>query len=192
MNFNKHFGLKDKHSFLSPSSYHWIRYDNSKLADRFRKSQAAKEGTILHAFAAEAIRLGQRLQANKKTLNAYVNDAIGYRMTSEQILFYSENCFGTADALGFGKNKEGDLVLRVFDLKTGESPASVDQLLVYAAIFCLEYGFKPFEILYDLRIYQTNEIAIYEVDPDEIAHIMDKIITFDKMITQWKEEENQA
>jgi hypothetical protein len=31
----------------------------------------------------------------------YVNDAIGYQMTPEQPIYYSENCVGTADAISF-------------------------------------------------------------------------------------------
>lgn len=184
MNFNKHYNLEGRHAFLSPSQYHWIRYSEEKLAERFVTSVAARRGTELHQLAHDLIRLRVRPANTKQTLNAYVNHALSYRMTPEQILFYSDNCFGTADALGFRKNK-----LRIFDLKTGESPASVDQLLVYAALFCLEYNFKPFDITYDLRIYQCDEIQMFEVDPAEIVHIMDRIITFDRMINEMRMEE---
>lgn len=136
-------------------------------------------GTELHEFASEAIRLGIRLVNNKQTINQYVNDAIGYRMEPEKALFYSVNCFGTADAISFHKNK-----LRVHDLKTGVSPTSELQLYVYAALFCLEYGYKPGEIEFELRIYQDSEIRIYEPTTDEIAHVMDKIVSADKIITE--------
>jgi hypothetical protein len=139
---------------------------------------AAQRGTELHAFAHEAIRLGIKLPRNTSTLNMYVNDAIGYRMTPEQILFYSDNCFGTADAISFRRN-----VLRISDLKTGANETNERQLEVYAALFCLEYGFKPFEISTELRIYQNNEIRVYDGDPDIIVHIMEKIKIFDKRIT---------
>lgn len=184
MNFNKHFNLEGRHAFLSPSQYHWIRYDDDKLVERFLNSMAARRGTEMHQLAHDLIRLQVKLPHTKKTLNAYVNDAIGYHMTPEQILFYSDNCFGTADALCFRRN-----TLRVFDLKTGESKCSVDQLLVYSALFCLEYNFKPFEIQYDLRIYQTDEVQLFDVDPGEVAHIMDKIISFDKKINELRMEE---
>jgi hypothetical protein len=111
----------------------------------------------------------------------YVNDAIGYRMTPEQTLYYSDNCFGTADCISFRKN-----TLRVHDLKTGALPAGITQLEVYAAIFCLEYKFKPFEIKTELRIYQSNEVRIYEGDPDRLTHIMDRIITLDRRIALLK------
>jgi hypothetical protein len=100
-------------------------------------------------------------------------------MSCEQILFYSDNAFGTADTISFRKSK-----LRIHDLKTGFTPCSEKQLYVYAALFCLEYKFKPFDIETELRIYQNDEIREYEADPDEIAHIMDRIVTFDRRITE--------
>lgn len=183
MNFNKHFNLEGRHAFLSPSQYHWINYDDEKLAKRFVTAVAARKGTEFHKLAHDLIRLGVKLPGSKKTFNLYVNDAIMYRMTPEQTLFFSDNCFGTADAICFRRN-----ILRIFDLKTGESSASVNQLLIYAALFCLEYEFKPFEIQYDLRIYQMDEVQVFEVDPDEVAHIMDKIRTFDRLINEMRME----
>ena len=99
MNFNKHSNLEGQHAFLGASKYHWINYSEDKVADAYTKFLATLRGTELHAFAAHAIRLGQKLPKSQKTLNMYVNDAIGYKMTPEQILYYSENCFGTADAI---------------------------------------------------------------------------------------------
>lgn len=186
MNFNSHSNLAgQQHAFLSASNYHWINYDEDKLDRIYYTTMAARRGTELHAFANEAIRLGIRLPDVKKTLNLYVNDAIGYRMTPEQILYYSDNCYGTADSVGFRRD-----TLRVHDLKTGVNEASVHQLEVYAALFCLEYRFKPFEIKIELRIYQNDEVRIYEGDPDVIFHIMDKIITFDKRLNALRLEES--
>lgn len=179
MIFNAHLDLTGQHAFLSASKYHWINYDQEKLDRTFVAAMAALRGTELHALAHECIRLGVRLGNTKKTLNMYVNDAIGYRMNIEQILYYSPNSFGTADTCSFRKNK-----LRIHDLKTGYSPVSEHQLEVYAALFCLEYKFKPHEIEIELRIYQNDEVRIYEADPDVIAHIMDKIVTFDRRITE--------
>ena len=181
MNFNRHLNLKGTHAFLSASNYHWVNYDEDKLDKMFAQSQAAQRGTDLHAFAHEAIRLGVRLPANGKTLNLYVNDAIGYRMTPEQTLFYSINIYGTADTIAFKRN-----VLRIHDLKTGLIEASVTQLEIYAALFCLEYRVKPFEIVIELRIYQSDEVKIYIGDPDKIFHIMDRIVTFDRRINQMR------
>jgi hypothetical protein len=104
-------------------------------------------------------------------------------MQPEQILYYSENCFGTTDAIGFRRNS-----LRIHDLKTGVTQTSHHQLEVYAALFCLEYGFKPFDIDIELRIYQNDEIGVWEGDSDQITHIMDKIVTFDKRITAIRNE----
>lgn len=179
MNFNTHLDLEGRHAFLSPSSYHWINYTDEKLEQRFATAVAARRGSEIHDFAHQAIELGIKLPANKKTLSLYVNDAIGYRMTPEQVLYYSENCFGTADAISFRRNK-----LRIHDLKTGVTPTSEHQLEVYAAIFCLEYRYKPFDINIELRIYQSDEVRVYEADPDNITHIMDRIVTFDKKIKE--------
>jgi hypothetical protein len=183
MRFNTHSALAGQHAFLGASKYHWINYTDEKLDRVYVAALAAQRGTELHAFASEAIRLGIKLPGNNKTLNRYVNDAIGYRMHPEQILYYSENCFGTADAIGFRRS-----TLRIHDLKTGVTQTSHHQLEVYAALFCLEYGFKPFDIDIELRIYQNDEVGVWEGDSDQITHIMDKIITFDKRITAIRNE----
>lgn len=185
MRFNDHSALKGLHAFLSPSQYHWLNYDEDKLAFRYTTAMAAQRGTELHEFASEAIRLGIKLPRTTQTLNMYVNDAIGYRMTPEQPLVYSENCFGTADAITFTNRK----LLRIHDLKTGTTKTSELQLYVYAAIFCLEYGYKPFEIDYDLRIYQNDEVRKYVPTPEEIVHVIDRIVTFDKLIKKLKAEQ---
>lgn len=181
MLFNKHYDLSGQHAFLSPSKYHWINYDDEKLDRVFTSRMASKRGTDLHDFALSAIRLGVKLPKSAKTLHLYVNDAIGYRMTPEQVLHYSDNAFGTADTIAFRRNK-----LRIHDLKTGLHPCSVHQLEVYAALFCLEYRHRPAELTTELRIYQNDEVKIFDADPDVIAHIMDKIVTFDKRITALK------
>ena len=145
MIFNSHSELRGLHAFLSPSSYHWVNYNDQKLEARFVAAMAAKRGTDLHALAHEAIRLGVKLSRSNKSLSTYVNDAIGYKMACEQTLYYSDNCFGTADTISFNRGK-----LRIHDLKTGISATSEHQLEVYAALFCLEYGISPFEIEIEL------------------------------------------
>lgn len=185
MLFNKHFDLVGQHAFLSASKYHWINYDEEKIDRVYTASMAARRGTELHEFAHEAIRLGVRLPKNQRTLHLYVNDAIGFRMVPEQILYYSDNAFGTADTITFRRNK-----LRIHDLKTGITPCSEHQLEVYAALFCLEYRFKPHDIEIELRIYQSDEVKIYEGDPDVVAHIMDRITVFDKRIAALRMEAN--
>lgn len=185
MNFNKHSELVGKHAFLSASKYHWVNYTDEKLDETYRRALAAQKGTELHEFANQAITLGIKLPRTNKTLNKYVNDAIGFRMDPEQVLFYSVNCFGTADAISFRDN-----LLRIHDLKTGVTPASIRQLEVYAAIFCLEYGYKPSEINMELRIYQNDEVLIHSPEVHDITFIMNKIINFDRHIDILKAEAN--
>lgn len=185
MRFNDHSKLNGCHAFLSASQYHWIRYDEEKIVNRYANQLSIARGTELHEFAAKCIELGQKLPRSKKTLNSFVNDAIGYRMTPEQVLFYSDNCFGTADAIHFDEEKR---FLRIHDLKTGVTPAHFEQLLIYAAMFCLEYGQKPHKITTELRIYQNDEIMILEPSPDEIENVMDIIIRFDKALNKFKME----
>ena len=184
MNFNKHLNIEGQHAFLGASKYHWINYSEDKVADAYNKFLATQKGTILHAYAAQSISLGQKLPKSQKTLNMYVNDAIGFKMTPEQPLFYSENCFGTADAISY-RNK----LLRIHDLKTGLIPAHMEQLEIYAALFCLEYRVKPGDIEMELRIYQNNEVLYHNPTAEDIVPIMDKIVTFDKVIRKIKEQE---
>lgn len=183
MNFNRHSILEGKHAFLSPSNYHWVNYDDEKLEYRWHLSQAAARGTALHALAHQAIRLGVKLSRADRTMAMYVTDAIGYKMNVEQPLYYSDNCFGTADTICFRRG-----ILRIHDLKTGLSRTSEKQLMVYAALFCLEYGISPFEISMELRIYQSDEVRTYIPDGDDIMRIMHKIVVFDRRIEMLKEE----
>lgn len=184
MDWNKHSNLEGLHAFLGASNYHWINYNEEKVIDIYTKWKASQRGTILHSFAAQCIKLGQKLPRSDKTLNMYVNDAIGYRMTPEQILYFSPNCFGTADAISFRNN-----LLRIHDLKTGETPAHMEQLMIYAALFCLEYDMKPSDIDMELRIYQNDEVVCHNATVEDILPIIDRIVTFDKIINEIKERE---
>jgi hypothetical protein len=174
--------VKGAHAFLSPSNYHWTNYDLAKLETTYRKRLATDRGTKLHAFAAEAITLGIKLAKSKSSINMYVNDAIGFKMRPEQILFYSENAFGTADAISFR-----DGLLRIHDLKTGESPVSIKQLEVYTAYFCLEYKKKPKDISVELRIYQAGDVIFHKPHYSEIERIMKITIEFDKHLKKIQE-----
>ena len=185
MNFNKHSNLEGRHAFLGASKYHWINYDEDKLISSYQNYLKVQRGTELHDLAKQLIRLGVKLPKSKKTLNMYVNDAIGYQMTPEQVLYFSENCFGTADAISF-KNS----FLRIHDLKTGDIPAHIEQLMVYEALFCLEYDMDPNKFDCELRVYQSDEVLIESPDPKDIEFIMDKIIFFDKKLSTLKEEGN--
>ena len=183
MIFNDHSNLAGSHAFLSASSYHWINYSEEKLIQTYTNSMAAAKGTRLHNLAHQLIREGVKLPRTNKTLNLFVNDAIGFRMATEQILFYSFNAYGTADAISFRKN-----VLRISDFKSGVIPANMRQLEVYTALFCLEYTVKPSDIAVELRIYQNDEIEFYVPSLDDIVFIMDKIVAFDMLIENLKGE----
>ena len=182
MRWNKHSRVEGQHAFLSPSQYHWIRYDLEKLGRVFDNRMRARLGDRKHAFAKEAIILKEKM-AGSGTLAKYIEDAIDLNMSPEVTLYYSEFSFGTADCISFRNNK-----LRIHDLKTGTNATSMDQLMVYAALFCLEYKVAPSEIEIELRIYQSNTIKVYEPDLTEIVQIMDHIITCDKYLKARMEE----
>lgn len=179
MEWNKHYNLVGRHAFLSPSGYHWINYDISKLETVYQNMKKKEEGTTLHELASELIKHGIKVAKYKKTFNMFVNDSIALNMNSEQILYFSDFCFGTADAISFnGKT------LKIFDLKTGATKASFNQLDVYAALFCLEYGVSPKDILIEERIYQNNTIEENTPNADDILYIMDKIVEFDAKLSE--------
>lgn len=190
MRFNDHWRVEGKHAFLGASKHHWVNYDMAKLERIFANSFASEIGTRKHNFAAEAIRLKIKMPRNTQTLNAYINDAIGFRMTPEQVLYYSDNCFGTADAISFEKR-----VLRVHDLKTGVHPGHPNQLKIYCALFCLEYKINPYDIEMIGRIYQEDEVIEFIFDPGlldvdgnpGISGIMEKIKESDKRIEEMRE-----
>ena len=178
MKWKNYSNLAGTHAFLSPSKHYWLRYDDDKLIESYQNYQRVALGTKLHALAADLITLGIRLPQTTASFNSFVNDAIGFGMTPEVTLVYSANCYGTADAIFFDEITK---VLRIHDLKTGVAPGSMDQLLIYAAIFYLDYKLVPAET--HLRIYQSDEIVEYVMgDFDEIKDIADKIVAFDKLL----------
>ena len=176
MNFVKHSNLEGLHAPFSASQSSWLRYDDEKALSVFRKKKAKEMGTRLHAWAAETIELGIKQPRSKKTICSYVNDAIGFKMSTEVVLFYSKYFFGTADAISFRNN-----MLRIHDLKTGES-GHMEQLEVYAALFCLEYKIKPGEIDIELRLYKNDEVIVHNPTAEDILPIMDKIIQLNKIL----------
>lgn len=179
MNFNKHLNLEGLHAPFSPSQSSWLRYDDEKVITVYRNKKAAELGTKYHAWAKDTIDLGIKQPRSKKTLYAYVNDAIGFKMNTEVVLYYSERFFGTADAISFRNN-----TLRIHDLKTGKKPVHMEQLLIYAALFCLEYKVKPGEIEIELRIYQNDEVLFHKPTAEEILPIMDHIVHVDKLLAK--------
>lgn len=210
MIFNAHSELKGKHAFLSPSQYSWLNYDDDKLRERYYAQYAQSIGTLLHEFAAMHIQHGIKLNKSSKSeallyllshgipsnavdidfmfpnLMAYTNDAIGFRMIPEQILRYSDVCYGTADAISF---REKDNFLRIHDYKSGLMPAKIDQLLIYEALFCLEYRFKPTDIHSELRIYQNDTVFVHNPEVNEIVPVIDKIVSHNKTLIRLDEQE---
>lgn len=188
MKWNRHSRLEGQHAFLGASKYEWLNYDEEKLTERYFNMLAVQRGTKLHALAAQLIEERVKLPANNKTFNMYVNDAIGFRMKPEQLLYYSENCFGTADTILYS---EKDSFLRIHDLKTGMTKPSMHQLEIYAALFFLEYDLPVNDTEIELRIYHNDDILVANPDIEIIAPVMDKIVTFDKVIEQIKKEQMQ-
>lgn len=182
MRWNNHWQVENKHAFLGASKSHWIRYDLEKMKRIWTNKFKSEEGTRKHKLAAFCIQERVRLQENESTLSMYVNDAIGFRMTPEQVLFYNDDCFGTPDAISF---RQG--VLRIHDLKTGVHPASFDQILIYFALFCLEYATNPYDIEMIARIYQNDEVLEYVANGEEVQEIMNTIKLFTKEIAAMKD-----
>lgn len=216
MNCNKHLELRGLHSFLSPSNYAWLGWDNDKMARNLEASYATKIGTIIHNFAAERISFKEKIKNSDKrtvrwelikgkvprlfihvdnffkTLQMYVNDAIDIGMDTEWPLKYSDNAYGTCDAIYFDSHTN---VLKIHDLKTGTTPAHMEQLLLYAAYFCLDNKIKPEKLKIELRIYQESEITCYNPTEKDIQPIIDRTIYGNKFVTSllnYREEESDA
>lgn len=183
MNFNKHSILEGTHAPFGASQSSWLRYSDDKALDVYKNLQEKMMGTRLHAWAKETIDLGIKQPRSKKTLYAYVNDAIGFKMDTEVVLYYSDNFFGTADSISFRDN-----FLRIHDLKTGKTPVHMEQLEIYAALFCLEYKVRPGDIDMELRIYQNDEVIVFNPTAEDILPIMDKIVHLDKLLKSLNEE----
>lgn len=202
--------LKGKHALFSASKWTWINYDIEKMIDMRCRSYATTIGTVIHEYAADRIKFMAKLKKYHKQelmfellkndippdvadcydydrvfpiLQAYVNDAIGFHMRPEQILYYSPYFFGCADAIGERGNK-----LKIFDFKSGETPAHIEQLMIYAALFCLDYSKHPTDLDIELRLYQSPDVLVVQADASDIVPIMDKIITVDKHINKITEE----
>ncbi len=187
MKFYDHRNLNGLHAPFTASQSTWLRYDDAKAAEVYLNMKAAKMGTRLHEWAAETIKLGLKQPKSKKTIYAYINDAIGYKMEPEVVLFYSDRFFGTADAICFRNG-----VLRIHDLKTGKIgkiESHMEQVEVYAALFCLEYKVRPSDIKIELRIYKNDEVIVWNPTEEDIVPIMEKIIHLDKLLEEIDREE---
>ena len=212
MNFNRHFELEGKHALLSASSWRWLNDDPESLTKRLCSQYATTIGTILHDIARKHIKHRIKLHKYDKNTVAlelldqgipgfvidaidfdgmfenlmnYVNDGIGFKMNPEVVLYYSRNFFGTADAIAYSEKEH---FLRIHDYKSGTTPAHIEQLLIYAALFSLEYRIKPKEFDAELRIYQSGEVLYHEPTADEIMSVVDTITSFDKFIMRNTEE----
>lgn len=172
------------HSFLSPSMHSWLNYSDEKLVQTYINKLAAQRGTALHDLACRLIKMKVILPEEEKTLNMYVNDAIHFKMEPEKKLYYSKFCFGTADTIAVTRD-----LLRIHDLKTGSSKASMSQLEIYTALFFLEYSayYKPGDLDIELRIYQNDEIQFETPETDTIVHIMDKIVRYGRILEELEE-----
>ena len=192
MIWNKHSRLDGQHAFLSASKHSWINYTDDELVKSYYSFLAVKQGTKKHELAALLISEKEKLPDIRRTFNMYVNDAIDFDMRPEQKLAYSDNCYGTADAISFDEDRG---YLRIHDLKTGVTPVTdklgrLPQLEIYAALFFLEYDYDLRDIDIELRVYQSDDVIIEKPFIDDIAPIMDKIVYFDKLIEQIKREEH--
>lgn len=186
MIWNDHSRMAGQHALFSPSQPSWLNYDESRLAIFLNNVKAKERGTKMHQFAQDCIELGQWLPKKPQTtLSLYVNDAISFNMRAEQVLFYSKYFFGTADAIHF----DGAL-LRIHDLKTGTIPGKMDQLLIYDALFCLEYGIEPKDIGHSLRIYQFDSFSESMPSPDDIYRAMNQIERFNEILVLREENEH--
>lgn len=214
MNFLSHSNLKGLHAPFSASQPYWLGKSIEENKERYVTKWIPTVGTVTHAFAEsminERIKLSKSdlkmykmylldnkeqcipryvvdyidIQALFSNLIPYVNDAIGFKMTAEQILMYSERFFGTADAISFNNN-----VLRIHDLKTGKGHVKIEQLMIYAALFCLEYKIKPGTINIELRIYQNCEVMEHYPTAEDILPIMDQIVSQDRDMEKFMNKE---
>ena len=200
--------LDGKHAPFSPSQPYWLGDDDKGIIKRFHAMYASSIGTVLHDFARKRIKYGMKLsKADKKSaiidileagipkkvvdgldfdfifdnLQSYVNDAIGFRMSPEVHLYFSDNFFGTTDAISF---HEKEKKLRIADLKTGNATPHIEQLIIYAALFCLQYKKNPSDFDICLSFYHRGEIVEVETTANDIQETMDKIVAFDDVISR--------
>lgn len=186
MKWNDHSRYEGQHALFPASRPSWLNYGEDQLLTYCDAVAAKERGTRLHKFAQDCIELGQWLPKKPETtLSLYVNDAIALNMSPEKVLFYSKYFFGTTDAISF----DGAL-LRIHDLKTGAIPGKIEQLMIYDALFCLEYNIDPSDIGHTLRIYQFDDFSEVTPEPGRISEIMDQIVRFNELLLLREEEEN--
>lgn len=205
MIFERRSDLEGKHAILSPSQCGWLKNCSEEaIYNRVKSYYAAQIGTIIHDLARELI--DKRIKINKHdkklallrllekdipravididswydAFMTFVNDAIALDMSPEVQLIFSPTAFGTSDAVSF----DGDL-LRIHDLKTGAVDGKMDQLLIYAAYFCLHYKIKPRDISVELRIYQKDNVVTMNPTAEELEEVMNICVKCNKLITSF-------
>jgi len=189
MFWKNHADIEGRHATLSASKYHWIRYNDDKIVDTYMTRLDAMKGTQLHELAKHLIEMKVKLPDTTATLNQYVNDCIGLRLSPEVMLVASANAFGTADAIGYRKIPgQNRYKLIIADLKTGVHEASFDQLLIYVVFFCIEYKVDIMTIDVELRIYQNDEVRIFEPQLDDIIPIRERLLSADAIIDRMRAE----
>lgn len=212
MQWNDHKQLEGKHAFLGASNFHWVNWNDQIFENRYYSQFSTTIGTAIHALAHDCILNRTKLNKHDRHLieitlyhayipkDAYdpddilmnlipfVNDAIGYHMSSEILLYYNNYCFGTCDAISFS---EKERILRIHDLKTGMTTAHMEQLLIYAALFCLEYHKNPHQFKTELRIYQNFNIVVEEPDANDIETFMNLIQERSRTIMSYLEREGR-
>ncbi len=203
--WNDHHNLEGKHALMGGSNYHWLNWTDDNFEQRFYSQYATDMGTALHQLASDCIKSGTKLNKSDRhlinitlykagipysafdtesillNLMNFVNDSIGFRMSSEVLLYYSNYCFGTTDAIYFSDRER---ILRISDYKSGTIPAHMEQLMIYAALFCLEYHKHPKDFKIILRIYQNQQIVEDEANPNDIENIMNLIVIRNKQIIE--------
>jgi len=208
MLFNDHSQLEGLHAFLGASKYGWINWSDEIFEQRYYSQFASQLGVAIHELAKDSIKSRIKLTKQDRhliemtlyrngiprgaydseviltNLMPFVNDAIGFHMTPEVILYYSNSAFGTADAIAFNEKEKK---LRIHDLKTGSVASRIEQLMIYAALFCLEYRMKPADFTTELRIYQNFEVLIHTPEPLEIEKFMFMIRTRNDVVKKYQE-----
>lgn len=182
MEWNDHWRLEGRHATLSPSGYHWLNYDADKMRRVTWNNYSKEDGTKMHELASNMILYNIMPEDNENALNQFVIDALTMfkePMSSEILLYYSDECFGTADAIYYDKEKKH---LQVHDLKTGVSKPSFKQLWIYCALFCLEYDKKPEKMTFECRLYQLGAMDIDAPGPKDIRNIMNQIVSMSNVI----------
>jgi hypothetical protein len=212
--WNKHPEIKEgQHAILAPSRklLHRNKMTNEDLDTIIRSNYAAQIGTEIHNVAARLIEEKQSItkagvkamifdQLYQKriprkliepelyldTVVPYIKDAIGFGLDPEVPIVYKYPiAYGTADAIRYNPYNS---TLRIHDLKTGKTPASLDQLVEYAAYFFLEYHIKPADTQVIIAIYQNGEVITGYPQASDIVPIMDNAVALTKYIRSNYEE----